>query len=110
MVRVFKNMRNSMIEKKLLADGVAPSYFIEGMLSNVPNDKFTGDYVDMVVGIRAHNFPFITTNPVDDTITDVSGINGTSVKMLLQGMKELGTLLTPPPEQAKSAEGQPPPS
>jgi hypothetical protein len=23
---------------------VAPSYFIEGMLSNVPNDKFTGDY------------------------------------------------------------------
>ena len=38
MVRVFKSMRNSMIEKKLLADGVAPSYFIEGMLSNVPND------------------------------------------------------------------------
>jgi hypothetical protein len=30
MVRVFKNMRNSMIEKRLLADGVAPSYFIEG--------------------------------------------------------------------------------
>jgi len=49
MVRVFKNMRNAMIEKKLLADGVAPSYFIEGMLSNVPNDKFTGDYGDMWV-------------------------------------------------------------
>lgn len=30
MVRVFKNMRNSMIEKKMLADGIAPSYFIEG--------------------------------------------------------------------------------
>ena len=40
MVRVFKNMRNSMIEKKLLADGIAPSYFIEGMLWNVPPDKF----------------------------------------------------------------------
>jgi hypothetical protein len=49
MVRVFKNMRNSMIEKKLLTDGVAPSYFIEGMLSNVPNDEFTGDYGDMWV-------------------------------------------------------------
>jgi hypothetical protein len=49
MVRVFKNMRNSMIEKGLLADGVAPSYFIEGMLWNVPNDKFTGDYQDMWV-------------------------------------------------------------
>lgn len=47
MVRVFKNMRNSMIEKGLLAEGVAPSYFIEGMLWNVPNDKFTGDYGDM---------------------------------------------------------------
>jgi hypothetical protein len=43
----FKNMRNAMVEKGLLADGLAPSYFIEGMLSNVPNDKFTGDYGDM---------------------------------------------------------------
>jgi hypothetical protein len=50
MVRVFKNMRNSMIEKGLLADKVAPSYFIEGMLYNVPNDKFTGTYGDMFVG------------------------------------------------------------
>lgn len=48
-VRVFKNMRNSMIGEGLLADGVAPSYFIEGMLWNVPNDKFTGDYQDMWV-------------------------------------------------------------
>ncbi len=49
MARVFKNMRNSMIEKGLLAEGVAPSYFIEGMLWNVPDDKFTGDYGDMFV-------------------------------------------------------------
>ena len=44
MVRIFKNMRNTMIGKRLLADGVAPSYFIEGMLYNVPNDKFGGTY------------------------------------------------------------------
>jgi hypothetical protein len=44
MVRIFKNMRNTMIGKGLLADGVAPSYFIEGMLYNVPNDKFGGPY------------------------------------------------------------------
>jgi hypothetical protein len=49
MVRVFKNMRNSMIEKGMLADGVAPSYFIEGMLWNVPNDRFTGDFGSMLV-------------------------------------------------------------
>ena len=47
MVRVFKNMRNSMIEKGLLADKTAPSYFIESMLYNVPNDKLRGSYQDM---------------------------------------------------------------
>ena len=49
MVRVFKNMRNAMIEKGFLNEGLAPSYFIEGMLWNVPNDKFVGDYQDMFV-------------------------------------------------------------
>jgi hypothetical protein len=33
---------------------VAPSYFIEGMLSNVPNDKFTGDYGDIWVELDRH--------------------------------------------------------
>jgi hypothetical protein len=69
-VRVFKNMRNSMIEKKLLADGIAPSYFIEGMLSNVPNDKFTGDYGDMWVAC----FNWIVTT--DETkLTTGSGLH-----------------------------------
>jgi hypothetical protein len=44
MVRIFKNMRNRMIENGLLAEGIAPSYFIEGMLWNVPKDKFAGTY------------------------------------------------------------------
>lgn len=48
-VRIFKNMRNSMIAKGLLPDKVAPSYFIEGMLWNVPSDKFVGSYQDMFV-------------------------------------------------------------
>ena len=47
MVRVFKNMRNSMIEKGLIEDGVAPSYFIEGMLYNVANEHFSGTYQEM---------------------------------------------------------------
>jgi hypothetical protein len=44
MVRIFKNMRNTLIGKGLLASGVAPSYFIEGMLYNVPNESFGGTY------------------------------------------------------------------
>lgn len=45
-VRVYKNMRNRMVEEGVLADGVAPSYFIEGMLWNVPADKFGTSYSD----------------------------------------------------------------
>jgi hypothetical protein len=39
-VRIYKNMRNHLVEKKVLGAGVAPSYFIEGMLWNIPRDKF----------------------------------------------------------------------
>ncbi|MCL4690095.1 MAG: nucleotidyltransferase [Burkholderiales bacterium] len=39
-VRVYKNMRNRMIEDGVLAEGIAPSYYLEGMLWNVPDDKF----------------------------------------------------------------------
>jgi hypothetical protein len=31
--------------------GHAPSYYIEGLLYNVPNDKFTGDYQDIFLNI-----------------------------------------------------------
>jgi Flp pilus assembly protein CpaB len=57
----------------------------------------TGDYVDLVVGLGSDAFPVITINPADDSVLPVAGINGTSVKMLLQGMQVLGTLLPPPP-------------
>jgi len=40
--RIFKNLRNTMITKGQIKDGLAPSYFIEGMLYNVPNVQFGG--------------------------------------------------------------------
>jgi hypothetical protein len=46
LVRVYKNMRNRMIDDGALAEGVAPSYFIEGMLWNVPNIHFVVSYQD----------------------------------------------------------------
>lgn len=39
-IRVLKNMRNAMIEQGYIKDGLAPSYFLEGMLSNVPAQYF----------------------------------------------------------------------
>lgn len=49
MARVFKNMRSRMVEDGLIKTGIAPSYYIEGLLYNVPNDKLTSSYQDCVV-------------------------------------------------------------
>jgi pilus assembly protein CpaB len=70
----------------------------------------TGDYVDMVVGLTADKFPVITVTPPDNTITVVSGLNSTSVKLLLQGLQVMGTLLPPPPAETTAATPAPAPS
>lgn len=51
LIRVFKNMRNRMIENGLIQRGLAPSYFIEGLLYNVPNKKFNSTYADCTENI-----------------------------------------------------------
>lgn len=48
-VRILKNMRNSMVNNGYLAEGVAPSYFLEGMLFNVPASNFGITYNDTVI-------------------------------------------------------------
>ena len=55
-----------------------------------------GDYIDMVVALTGDKFPVVTLNPTDQSVTVVSGLNSTSVKLLLQGGQVLGTLLPPP--------------
>ena len=55
----------------------------------------TGDYVDMIIGLAGAEFPVITTNPVDSAVTVVTGLNGTSVKVVLPGLQVVGTLLPP---------------
>lgn len=50
-VRVFKNMRNRLVGANTITRAVAPSYFIEGLIYNVPNDKFGGSYAATVLGI-----------------------------------------------------------
>lgn len=65
----------------------------------------TGDYIDMLVGFTGDKFPVVTVNPTDNTISVVSGLNGTSVKLLLEGMQVLCRQLPPP---AAPANGQQP--
>lgn len=48
-VRIYKNMRNFLVNSNMLQDGIAPSYYIEGLLWNVPVDKFGKSYDDTFV-------------------------------------------------------------
>lgn len=50
-VRVFKNLRNYLLDHSLLAKGIAPSYFIECALHNVSDERFTGAFSDSVPAI-----------------------------------------------------------
>jgi hypothetical protein len=49
MARIFKNIRSRMVENGLIESRLAPSYYIEGLLYNVPNDNFKSSYQDCVV-------------------------------------------------------------
>ncbi len=43
-VRIFKNMRNHLIDNKKLTREIAPSYFLQSLIYNVPDKYFEGDY------------------------------------------------------------------
>lgn len=51
MIRIFKNARSKMVEDGLIVEGSAPSYYIEGLLYNVPNPQFVGDYQDIFLNV-----------------------------------------------------------
>lgn len=51
MARVFKNMRGRMVENGLIRSSIASSYYIEGLLYNVPTEKLTTSYQNCVVNI-----------------------------------------------------------
>lgn len=48
-VRIFKNMRGKLIDTKRLDKGDAPSYFLEAMVWNVPDNNFNQSYQSTVV-------------------------------------------------------------
>ena len=44
MVRIVKNMRSRLVNNNVISKSLAPSYYIEGMLYNVPNSVFGTSY------------------------------------------------------------------
>jgi Nucleotidyltransferase domain len=53
-VRMFKNARNTATERGLLIDGTAPSYFVECLLFNVPNECYTASVGDTYAAVVNH--------------------------------------------------------
>jgi hypothetical protein len=49
MVRIWKNLRNRMVADGKITKGLAPSYFVEGMLWNVPPSSFVNSYADTFI-------------------------------------------------------------
>lgn len=50
MVRVLKNLRSKLVADGALRAGIAPSYYLEGLLYNVPSEKFGFSFTDCFVG------------------------------------------------------------
>lgn len=50
-VRIIKNMRNAMVADGYIKEGDAPSYFLEGMLWNVPNTEFGTNYQNTIIKV-----------------------------------------------------------
>ena len=55
----------------------------------------TGDFVDVIIGLTQEEFPVLTVDPTSGTLVQATGLNSTSVKVLIQGLQVTGTLLPP---------------
>lgn len=49
MIRILKNLRNKLVAEGKLNAVVAPSYYLEGLLYNVPSERFSKSYSDCFV-------------------------------------------------------------
>lgn len=48
-IRILKNLRGKLIDGGQLQPGIAPSYYLEGLLYNVPSERFGSSYADSFV-------------------------------------------------------------
>jgi pilus assembly protein CpaB len=70
----------------------------------------TGDYVDTLISLTEEQFASVTEDPTnpDQVIVTNPGPKGATVKLILQGMQVLGTLLPPVAPPPVAAEGAAP--
>lgn len=51
MARILKNLRSRLVKEGMLESGTAPSYYIEGLLYNVPDKMFVTNYEDTFINV-----------------------------------------------------------
>lgn len=49
MVRILKNLRGRLVNEKIISQKTAPSYFLEGLLYNLPVEKFESSYSETFI-------------------------------------------------------------
>jgi hypothetical protein len=82
-VRAFKNMRNKMIADGYLNQGISPSYYLEGLLFNAPNNCFAQSYQETyarsVTYLRAAvRDQLVCANDIHYLVRDYSSVNWTA--------------------------------
>jgi len=68
-VRIFKNFRNRLLSDGSLAEGAAPSYFVECLLYNVPNSAFGSGYRQTVEKALLWLGETCTSEAIDKLVT-----------------------------------------
>lgn len=97
-VRILKNMRSKLADDGLIGDGIAPSYVIEGLLHNVPNDRFGGTYQDTVMNCinwvwNADRSRFLCANEKHLLLDGAPHVTWSSIncEAFLNGLRDLWT-------------------
>ena len=68
LVRIYKNMRNNLVDHSDLGDDIAPSYFIENLLYNCSSPCFDGSYGDCMLKSLQFIFDAIQTGRISGFI------------------------------------------
>lgn len=79
-VRILKNMRNKLIEDRKIVENVAPSYFVECLAYNIPNNNFGSSLHSSVLNSLkwfSENHEKFSHLKCQNEVTDLFGSEGT---------------------------------
>ena len=85
-VRMFKNARNDAVKKRLLqTEDIAPSYFLECLIYNIPNDCFNGNEYDIFyksIYWLYHNKNLLSNMKCQNEIQNLFGYDNPNKKII----------------------------